>query len=553
MAKKSKKDGFMIQAAILAAAGFLSRIIGLLYAVPLYQIIGEEGNGYYATAYDIYFMILLISTYSIPTAVSKVISQRLAVEEYKNANKLFKCSLIYVLVVGSFTAAITFIFAPYLVVDQSVLCLRIMAPTIFFSGLLSVFRGYMQAHNTMVPTAVSQIIEQIMNAVVSVAAAYIFTLPFRNGVDESQIAVHGAAGSALGTFAGVIAGLIFILFVYIHRRSTIVEKVSSDNNPHEESYRDLFKVIFLMVTPVILSTFIYNVSTTFDMKIYWNAISHKTISTSDASRTYGIYSRQFLVLINLPIAIASAVSSALIPGISGAYSKGDIEDVNSRLNKAVRTTMLIMIPSAIGMAVLANPIMQLLFSGTDARAGYALAGGCVSIVFYALSTVTNGVLQAIGKVSEPVKNAAITLVIHLAFVIIGLNALEASYSLAILVAGSVVYSFFMVILNARSINKHLGYKTDSDKVFLRPAISAAVMGVAAYCLYKIVYHICVVNMPGRTGIANGLGLIISILVAIIIYAFMILRIGGYTEEELLDIPKGAVIVRVAKKLRLMKP
>ena len=200
MAKKSKKDGFMIQAAILAAAGFLSRIIGLLYAVPLYQIIGEEGNGYYATAYDIYFMILLISTYSIPTAVSKVISQRLAVEEYKNANKLFKCSLIYVLVVGSFTAAITFIFAPYLVVDQSVLCLRIMAPTIFFSGLLSVFRGYMQAHNTMVPTAVSQIIEQIMNAVVSVAAAYIFTLPFRNGVDESQIAVHGAAGSALGTF-----------------------------------------------------------------------------------------------------------------------------------------------------------------------------------------------------------------------------------------------------------------------------------------------------------------------------------------------------------------
>ena len=481
MAKKSKKDGFMVQAAILAAAGFLSRIIGLLYAVPLYQIIGEEGNGYYATAYDIYFMILLISTYSIPTAVSKVISQRLAVEEYKNANKLFKCSLIYVLVVGSFTAAITFIFAPSLVVDQSVLCLRIMAPTIFFSGLLSVFRGYMQAHNTMVPTAVSQIIEQIMNAVVSVAAAYIFTMPFRGGVDESKIAVHGAAGSALGTFAGVIAGLIFILFVYMRRRSTIVEKVSSDKNPHEESYRDLFKVIFLMVTPVILSTFIYNVSTTFDMKIYWSAIAHKSISTSDASRTYGIYSRQFLVLINLPIAIASAVSSALIPGISGAYSKGDIEDVNSRLNKAVRTTMLIMIPSAIGMAVLANPIMQLLFSGTDARAGYALAGGCISIVFYALSTVTNGVLQAIGKVSEPVKNAAITLVIHLAFVILGLNVLEASYSLAILVAGSVVYSFFMVIFNARSIKKHLGYKTDSDKVFLRPAISAAVMGVVAYC------------------------------------------------------------------------
>lgn len=552
MAKKSRRDGFMIQAAILAAAGFLSRIIGLLYAVPLYQIIGEEGNGYYATAYDIYFMILLISTYSIPTAVSKVISQRLAVEEYKNANKLFKCSIIYVLVVGSFTAAITFIFAPSLVVDQSVLCLRIMAPTIFFSGLLSVFRGYMQAHNTMVPTAISQIIEQIMNAVVSVAAAYIFTMPFRGGVDESKIAVHGAAGSAFGTFAGVIAGLIFILIIYMRRRSGILDKVKSDVNTHEESYRDLFKVIFLMVTPVILSTFIYNVSTTFDMKIYWSAITHKSISTSDAARTYGIYSRQFLVLINLPIAIASAVSSALIPGISGAYSKGDIEDVNAKLNKAIRTTMLIIIPSAIGMAVLANPIMQLLFSGTDARAGYALAGGCVSIVFYALSTVTNGVLQAIGKVSDPVKNAAVTLVIHLAFVIIGLNVFSAAYSLAILVGGSVVYSFFMVILNAHSIYKHLGYKSNMDIIFLRPAVAAAIMGVAAVGLYKLVYHIFIVNMPGRTAVANAFGLLISILIAMMIYAILMLRIGGYTEEQLLDMPKGATIIKVAKKLRLLK-
>ncbi|MBQ8912947.1 MAG: polysaccharide biosynthesis protein [Lachnospiraceae bacterium] len=552
MTKKNKKDGFMIQAAILAAAGFLSRIIGLLYAVPLYQIIGEEGNGYYATAYDIYFMILLISTYSIPTAVSKVISQRLAVEEYKNANKLFKCSLIYVLIVGSFTAAITFIFAPSLVVDQSVLCLRIMAPTIFFSGLLSVFRGYMQAHNTMVPTAVSQIIEQIMNAVVSVAAAYMFTMPFRGGVDESKIAVHGAAGSALGTFAGVMAGLVFILIIYLRKRSDILEKVSLDKNTHEETYRDLFKVIFLMVTPVILSTFIYNVSTTFDMKIYWSAITHKSISTKDAARTYGIYSRQFLVLINLPIAIASAVSSALIPGISGAYSKGDIEDVNTKLNKAVRTTMLIMIPSAIGMAVLANPIMQLLFSGTDERAGYALAGGCISIVCYALSTVTNGVLQAIGKVSDPVKNAAITLIIHLAFVIIGLNVLSAPYSLAILVGGSIVYSFFMVIFNAHSIKKHLGYKMDMDLVFLRPAVSAAVMGAFAVFIYKTIYHICINVLPGRTAVANALSLLISILIAIIIYAFMILRIGGYTEEEILDMPKGKLIVKLAKKLKLMK-
>lgn len=544
----NKKDGFMFQAAVLAAAGLLSRVIGLLYAVPLYQIIGEEGNGYYGTAYDIYFMILLISTYSIPTAVSKVISQRLALEEYKNARKLFICSLIYVIVVGAFTAILTLVLAPVLVIEQSVLSLRVMAPTIFFSGLLSVFRGYMQAQNTMIPTAISQIIEQIVNACVSVAAAYIFTLPYREAMDAGVLsetatigASHGAAGSALGTGAGVLAGLIFILINYARRSRDFKEKIIADRNIHEESYKDLFKVIFMMVTPVIMATFIYNVSTTVDMKIYWWIVDIKGIERSIASKTYGIYSRQFLVLINLPIAISSSVSSALIPGISGAYSKNDIDGVRSRLNQAIRTTMMVVIPASIGMAALANPIMQLLFSGTDKRAGFALAGGCISVVFYALSTITNGVLQGIGRVEAPVKNATLTLLIHILFVM-GMLYFT-SGTLSVLVAGSVVYSLLMCVFNARSIKKYLNYTMDYKRIYVMPAISAFIMGVVAYFSYAGMHMLVQSNI---------ISLVTAIILAVIVYALTMLKTGACTKNDLLNLPKGTSIVRVAERLHLLK-
>ena len=544
----NKKGGFMLQAAILAAAGLISRVIGLLYAVPLYQIIGEEGNGYYGTAYDIYFMILLISTYSIPTAISKVISQRLAVEEYRNANKLFKCSLIYVLVVGSITALVTFVFAPVLVINESVLCLRVMAPTIFFSGLLSVFRGYMQAHDTMVPTAVSQLIEQILNAIVSVGAAYILTRPFVNSVDSSTLAVRGAAGSALGTGVGVVAGLIYMLIIFYNNKQAIDEKIISDKTVNDESYKDLFKVILLIVTPVIMSTFIYNVSTTVDMKLYWWMINSNGLEIREASRVYGIYSRQFLVLLNLPIAISSAMSSALIPGISGAYSKGDIETVNHKLGQAVKTTMLIIIPAAVGMAVLSNPIMQLLFHGTNKGAGYALSAGSAAIVFYAFSTITNGALQAIGKVSAPVKNAAITLVVHVAFVAAGLFIFP-NHTLRVLVAGSLVYSFLMCVFNGISIRKYLDFKLDKRKTFVMPLIASIFMGVFANASYFLTYKLMVATIDKCS---NLVAIAVSVLTSVFVYGVFVIKIGRYKEEDLSALPKGRLIVKLARGLKLLK-
>lgn len=162
-----------MQAGILAAAGIICKVIGILYRSPLAAVIGDEGNGYYSSAYEIYTIILLVSSYSIPSAISKVIAQRLALREYRNAQKIFRCAIGYVVVVGGLASLFTFFGAGILVGGNSVPVLRIFAPTIFFSGLLGVLRGYFQAHGTMVPTSFSQIVEQILNAVVSILAAFL--------------------------------------------------------------------------------------------------------------------------------------------------------------------------------------------------------------------------------------------------------------------------------------------------------------------------------------------------------------------------------------------
>ena len=200
MEQESRKSVIM-QAGILASASIIVRIIGLLYRAPLTAVIGDEGNGYYGFAYNIYTMILLVASYSIPMAVSKVISGKLALKQYRDAHRVLVCALIYVLVVGGIASLFTFFGAPILIPEsqaRAIPVLRVLAPTIFFSGFLGVFRGYFQAHGTMVQTSISQIIEQIANAIFSVGMAYLFIRLFAEGKAE-RIPVFGAMGSATGT------------------------------------------------------------------------------------------------------------------------------------------------------------------------------------------------------------------------------------------------------------------------------------------------------------------------------------------------------------------
>ena len=338
-----KKNNMIVQAAILTFAGILVRIIGILYRSPLTAIIGDEGNGIYSAAYNIYTMVLLIASYSIPSAISKVIAAKLALKQYKNAHRVFQCALIYVFLVGGTASLLTFVFAPVLVNPAAIIPLRILAPAIFLSGILGVFRGYFQAYHSMLQTSVSQIIEQIVNASVSIGAAYFLTKAYIGTASSDKVPLYGATGSTMGTVAGVVVALLFMMFVYRLNRSYFRKKIKHDRSTKVESYGAIFKTIFSMVTPVIFSTFIYNISTSLDMKIYFNiCMNTKQWSESVTSIQYGIFSGKYILITNIPIAFASAMSSAIIPNVSANFAKEDFEAARSKVARMIEIVFFIM-------------------------------------------------------------------------------------------------------------------------------------------------------------------------------------------------------------------
>ncbi len=538
-----KKDGFIMQAGILAAAGIICRIIGLLYKSPLTSVIGDEGNGYYGTAYNFYTIILLISSYSIPSAISKVIAQRLELKEYRNAHRIFKCTLVYVVVVGGLASLLAFFGAGLFVTPNSVAVLRVFAPTIFLSGLLGVIRGYFQAHKTMLQTSVSQILEQILNAVCSIGAAYLF-IQFVSDKDETTKAVYGAMGSALGTGVGVLTALLFMAAIYMLNRKMLRRRIDRDIYHGEESYGEIFKLIVSVVTPFILSTFIYNLSTSLNQKLYTDIlIQVKKAAEKEVLSSYGVFSIKAITVVNIPVAFASAMSSAVIPSISGSFAKGERKEAKKKIHQAIHTVMLISIPSAAGLFVLAKPVMSVLFPQKESLelASRLLMYLAVTVIFYSLSTLSNAVLQGIGRVNIPVRNAAIALILQtgvlvplLIYTDLGLNSL---------VIATVTYSFSMCILNGHSLKKAIGYREDVAKTYIMPLFAAVIMGVAAGGVYYGIYFLTERNIPSLAA---------AVLIAVLIYFTILIKIGGVTEKELKGMPKGAALVRVAKKLHLMR-
>lgn len=542
MSKESKRDGFIMQAGILAMAGILVRIIGILYRSPLTGIIGDEGNGYYSTAYNIYTIILLISSYSIPSAISKVIAQRLALGEYKNAQKIFHCAFLYVIVIGSIASLFTFFGAKYLVEDNSVMVLRVFAPTIFLSGLLGVLRGYFQAQRTMVPTSISQILEQILNAVVSIGAAYLLiqTVAMKS---QTVQAIYGAIGSALGTGSGVLIALIFMWITYGKVREDTLKRVKEDITHPELGFKEIFIIIFTMVTPFILSTFIYNFSTSLNQTIYIKIMKYvEHMEESIIATNYGIFAGKAVVISNIPIAIASAMSSAMIPSISASFAQKDIEKSRQQVHMAIKTTMLISIPCAVGMFALAKPVTQLLFpqkASLDLAAAL-LRAISISVVFYALSTLTNAVLQGIGRVNVPVINAAIALVVQTIVLVVILFTTKLSlYALAL---AMILYSFMMCLLNNVAVRKSLSYRQEVKTSFFIPAVAALIMGLVAYGSYNGLYKMISSNVVALFG---------AIAVAAVVYFLVVIKAGAFSEEEMKKVPKGTLLLKICKKIHLM--
>lgn len=547
--EKSTKKGLLYQASILAIAGMISRVIGLLYRSPLTAVIGDEGNGYYTAAYAIYTIILLISSYSIPSAMSKIISGKLAVKEYRNAHRIFKCALVYVSIVGGIGSLVLFFGADILAAGRSANVLRFFAPTIFVFGFLGVLRGYFQAHRTMVPTSISQLIEQILNAIVSISAALILTGVAGNE-DPSKRAVYGAIGSALGTGSGVVIALLFMLFVYNINRKSIHKRVNSDR--HEDmTDKEIFKLIILIVTPFLLSTFIYNLSTSLNYTLFSRILMNvKKVDEASMAAQYGIFNGKAIAITNLPIALASAAAAAMIPEVSTLFAQGDRKGAGETVSRVLRVILMISIPCTAGLFALAKPVMMILFPQRSSlgEASMLLMILSVTVIFYSLSTVTNAVLQGIGRVNVPVFNAVIALIVQTA--VLSLLLLYTDLGDVALCIVTIVYSLLMCILNNVVMRKYIPVANDIKKAYVLPAISAAIMGGAAYLIHFL-FSLLFGKFMGSEYFVNLLATIIAILVAIFVYFIVLIKSGGASEEDIRRFPKGGSIASILKKLRIL--
>ena len=550
MNRDSRKEAnFVIQGSILAAAGIIVRLIGILYRIPMTNIIGDEGMGYYSTAFNVYNIMLILSSYSLPLAVSKMVSARLAKGEYRNAARVLVSALVYATIVGGAACLITWNMAEFFAgtVFKTPLCvyaLRSLAPTIWVMAYLGVLRGFFQGHGTMVPTAISQILEQIVNAVISVVAA---SALFKTGLAALEAGktgnypqAYGAAGGTIGTGAGAFSAFLFVLFLLFLYRPVFRRRYRADRKGTPDSYALVSRTLFFTVVPVILSSAVYNINSVLD-----NSIMAYGMDAAGQGEEFlglwGIYNNKYMLLVHVPLAMANSLSSSLIPSISGALSRNDREAVLEKIGLVIRVAMLIAMPSMIGMAVLSSPIMNLLFrTGNNAEAARMLTIGSAAVVFLSLSTVSNAILQGISRMKTPVKNSAIALVLHVIALLIFLFVFRMGiYSM---VFASILFALFVCVLNNVAITRFTGYRQEWKKTFLIPAAAAAVMGIVT----KLVYiAACEVGHPGPAATLASIG------AAVLVYGLLLLRLHAIEKEELRSIRGGTRVIQIAEKLRLM--
>lgn len=531
------KKSLVVQGSILAIAGLITKVIGFLYRIPMANIMGNTGNGLYSVAFGIYNIALTLSSYSMPLAVSKLMSARLAKGQYKNAYRLFRCALVFAIITGTIACAALYFGAEFfagLYNKQGLESpLRVLAPTVFVVALLGTCRGFFQGHRNMVPTAVSQVIEQIVNAIVSVVAASAFvriaTEQFATDnetLTTSAAASAAATGGTLGTFAGAFAALLMFVIISLRRQKARKIELSGDDLA-DEDYALITKAILFTVFPVILSQTIYQIGYTLDDYLFAALMKEKGFGEIAVTGMQGVFNTQYNQMVNLPVAIATAMASATLPSIVASFAKGETERAKEKISSVLKVNMLIAIPAAAGLAALAEPIMGILFPRLDEYMSMAvmlLRTGSIAVVFYALSTLTTSILQGSDRMRQPVIHSAISLAIHVVIV----AALTKYTDLGVygLTVGNVTFPLLVCTLNCRSVIKRVDYRFEWKNTFLKPAVAAIVMGGAAFGIYM--------------ELADPLGMLAAMIVAmfaaVVIYAGMLLVLKAVTRNELKAMP-----------------
>ncbi len=550
MANSKNNSGFIMQGSILAIASFVVRIIGLIYRIPLTNIIGDEGMGYYSYAYEPYSVMLMLSYHGIPAAVSKLVATNRSLGKFKNLKKIFWIALSITITIGCITGSILLFGAGYISTNitgqpMSRWAMMVLGPTLLVLSIMGVLRGFFQGMGTTMPTAISQVFEQIVNAVVSVVAAfYLFDYGAKYDAivgTESYAEGYGAAGGTMGTFLGAVVALLFLIFIFSLFSTRLNAMARKDRGRSTETAGMIAKMIAVTAVPLIFNSILFNCNTTIDMVLFNKLMSAKEGYTEDGiASLWGMFTGKYKTMVMVPISIATALGVAIIPNFAEEAARGNVRTIRNKLHKAVRFGMIIAIPAAVGLSVLAEPVITMLFSGDNEIAVTLLRYGTIAVVIYSISTITNSALQGLDRERFTVISALFALIIHVIVLAICVGVLDMGIY-GVLVA-YVCFALVISLMNNFALSRVIGYRQEYVRSMLLPAVAAAVMGFAVHVAYKLIMNASEQKI---------LSCLIAIAIGVIIYLVVLLLLRVIDENDVRSFPKGALLVGLFKKLHLL--
>ncbi len=535
-------------ASVMVVCVTIAKILGLIYIVPLARLIHDEGLGIYSYAYALYIFALTVATSGFPTAMGKLIAEKLALHQYADVEQLYKVTVRVVTLLGVVLFAITWFGAPLysslVALKESdtasaalTLSIRALAPALLVVPLESALRGYLQGFQRLEPSAYSQAVEQVVRVGTIVLGAY---LVMRSGGTVAE----GAAAATFGAFLGAVAGMALLAGAVVPLRRKFLSRVSTKP---KQSKREALKTLFHYALPVSLGTLVSPISFMVDSLTITNLLMFAGYSFSDATAAYGIFSRQAMQLIQLPLAFAMAIGVAILPAIAEAAALRHQGAVAERINATIRSTMFMTLPVGAALLVLGKPIDQMLFNTTEGAV--IISSVAFMGIFSGLELISTYMLQGLGKMYRPVRNMFIGIVVKL---ILNVILIFPFHIIGAAVATTLGY-LVSASLNVAAVRKY------SKVQFSVWRLCAPLVFATAFCCGGLWLG----NVAGM-GLAKTLQLsafwqaTIQVFVAILIggalYVFASIQFRAVTPDELRRIPVvGRRLSPLAARMQGQRP
>ncbi|MBQ6860504.1 MAG: polysaccharide biosynthesis protein [Clostridia bacterium] len=565
--QKNKKQSFMSGVLTILIAQIIIKVLGLIYRLVITNIpyFGDEGNGLYSSGYQIYMLLLAIASIGVPSAIAKLVSERIAVGRHKEAHEIFKTALGLFGIIGFIGTCILFFGAGGIAKAMGnpdvEIIMVVLSPAVFFVAVAAVIKGYFNGMYNMKVSSNSQMLEQVFKSsltILFVVLVYLIAI-VNPGViaeklhisEENVTVTMAAVANAASTVATAIScGYLFLYYQRVKRE--IWKNINSSTVEYKKERKlTVAKRILAVSIPISLASIVSALNRNVDTFTVMNGLkvalqgmfdSAEAI-TAEATRLYGILSGRVDTLIGLPTALNVAFATALVPAISESMAKGDKKTARKRITFSMRTTMLIAFPCAVGMCVLAKPILRLLYPNIElVEAPLLLQISSFSVIFTLINQTMGGALQGLGKVLVPAGSLACGAVVKLILNLILIRNPEIGvYGAAI---SSVISSIVVMTIEMIILTRILKFDSNIKEMLIKPIFATALMGFAAWGTNYLV----------STYIVSGaIATLIAIGIAVLVYAFAVIKLEVFSREDYHMLPYGDKIHKALEKVKLVKP